>query len=98
MFDRVERARIVATVPRAHPARGTTDKPDKPTINQEDMTMTELLNAYWIAGAAHDAAIRACRAGRRAGASAEVRAANRARRKAAYAAVQAAYAAIRAAS
>ena len=92
----LERARIVPIIPRARIARGTTDKPDKPTINQEDMTMTDVLNAYWLASAAHSAACRACRAGRRAGADDATRSANRERRKAAYAALRAAYDALRA--
>jgi len=60
--------------------------------------MTELMNIYWAASAAHSAACRVCRDGRRAGADDATRAANRARRRAAYAAVQAAYSALRAAS
>ena len=35
MFDSVERARIVATVPRARNAPGTTDKALKPLLNQD---------------------------------------------------------------
>ena len=95
MFDSLERARIVADMPRAHVPRGTTDKISKSTINQGITTMTELLNAYWDASESHRVAIRACRAARRASAPDDVRAALRAARKSAYAAMQAAYAASR---
>lgn len=91
----MEREPIVPYMPRAHVPRGTTDKPMKQTINQGTTTMTELFNNYWSASARHSEAIAACRAARRAGASAEVRAALRAARKSAYADVQAAYAASR---
>jgi hypothetical protein len=41
MFDSIERARIVADMPRAHYARGTTDKLQKPTIKHRDTTVTK---------------------------------------------------------
>ena len=41
IVDSLERACIVATVPRARNARGTTDRLQKPKINQEDTTMTK---------------------------------------------------------
>lgn len=57
--------------------------------------MTDLLNAYWDAGREHDAALRACRDARRAGAPADVRAALRDARRKAYDAVMRAYDALR---
>ena len=59
--------------------------------------MTNLLDAFWTASAAHRDAIRACRAARRADAPADVRAALRDARRAAMADVRLAYAALRAA-
>jgi hypothetical protein len=42
MFDSLERARIVAIVPRARNAPGTTDKLQKPTTIQKDTIMRTL--------------------------------------------------------
>lgn len=56
--------------------------------------MTDLLDAFWAASAAHRTATRACRAARRAGAPVAVRAALRDARRAAMADVRRAYAAL----
>ena len=52
MFDRLERARIVPYIPRAHVARGTTNNRPKQTINQ-GITSMRILTVLMLTAAAY---------------------------------------------